>query len=475
MVLNRPILDMKLFKDRLPDSLPRPFDIPRAPHDSFSSSPQILLYKSLAWSTALNPRRLENDWIPAWEHTVQRLLDPLSRSGHTFIPAGQRYLWYQDDVEEVKQEAKMRNKQLTREKQIEAEEEEHEEEMSGATGSVEEDIDEAYNPLAEVSFESHHTQAATRSVGRLVTLHEGIPEITVLETSFTQLKYPEHTTDDDASDAGSEVVTKEVEMWDLDELTDSEEVEEYDPPGFSVFASRLTGDEPSKLGPWSPEKILQKLRNKYIHGGGYAIQNCTPRALVELKTLPPRSLVRHRFDTQMAWASFLDGLSAAHELAIEDLSVYAIILFKRYADVQEFLAIAGAGPFWRWAIIHRQDIPWKDPGQNPRNRWIHQQEAARFASLFTNDYFELGTTRSDDELQKLIEVFFEPKESKFADDRAEEAKIRFEKVTKWREAHIQGGDWYWLPRTERKVKRKEYDQELRERQERISKKAGKKH
>ncbi|KAJ3924822.1 MAG: hypothetical protein NXY57DRAFT_1079556 [Lentinula lateritia] len=471
-VLERPMLDMNLFKDQLSEPVSNPSATSAAPDDPFKSSSRILLYKALGWSTALNPRRLENDWIPAWELTAQLLLDPLSRPNRTFIAAGQRYLWHQDDVEEVKNEARMRNKQLKHVEEIEAAEEEAKDIAVKASGVLEEDIDGDYNLLAEVSFESHYTQAATRSVGRIVTLHEGVPDITVLETSFTQLKYPEYIPDDDASDAGSEVGINEIDLMDEDVFTENVPSAEY--PGFSISAASLTGDEAS-VGPWSPQVILQKLRNKFLHAGGYDIQGCTPRALVELKTLPCRSVVRHRFDTQTAWASFLDALTSAHRFGMEDLATYTVLLFKRYVELQEFLAIVGAGPFWRWAIIHRHDVPWKEPGRHPRTRRLHRWEYEQFYKHFTEDYFELGTTRSDEELQKLKEIFFVAKDPHFAKNRAAEAQIRFKELTKWREAQVERGDWYWLPRAERKAKYKEYNEELRERQERIPKTAGRKH
>ncbi|KAJ3874187.1 hypothetical protein F5051DRAFT_431568 [Lentinula edodes] len=470
MKLNRSLVDkMNLFDDQPSGPFPRPSDTsPLASDIPFESSSRILLYKALAWSATVNPRSLENDWIPAWEFTVQFVLDPLSRPGRQFIAAGQRYLWYQADVEEVKKEVNMRNQHLEHEMAIEAEEKD----MAAQAGAaVEQDFDEDYNALAEVSFESHFTQPATRFVNRVVTLHECIPDITVLDVSFSQLEYPDIPNDED-SDAGSEVVTKEIFV--MDEGVSTQNVVERNYPGFSISALRLTGDEASHIGPWSPKKILHKLRNKYLHSGGYTIQECAPRALVELKTLPRRHLARHKFDTRTAWASFLDSLLGTHLLAMSDLATYAVILFRRYSYVQEFLAIAGAGSFWRWAIIHRLDIPWKEPDQFPRNRAIHSDEVDRFCDLFTDDYFELGTTRSDDELEKLKGVFFRPANLEFAKNRAEEAKIRFDEHTEWREAHLEGGDWYWLPRAERKAKYKQYNEELKERQNRIQKRAGRK-
>ncbi|KAJ3846137.1 hypothetical protein EV368DRAFT_89511 [Lentinula lateritia] len=355
---------------------------------------------------------------------------------------------------------------------IEAEEEETMAAKAGAT--VEQDIDEDYNPLAEVSFESHFTQRATRFINRVVALHEGIPDITVLDVSFSQLEYP-NIPDDEDSDAASLAEVIADEILKTDEHVSTENVEESDYPGFSVSTSRLTGDEPSHVGPWSPETILQKLRNKYLHSGGYTIQECTPRALVELKTLPHRHVVRHKFDNPMAWDLFLQELIAAHLPAMSDLANYAVILFRRYSHIQEFLAIAGAGPFWRWAIINRRDIPWREPDQYPRNREIHDQELHRFYNLFTNDYFELGTSRSDEELERLKGIFFRPTDLEFARNRAKEAKIRFDEHTEWREAHLERGDWYWLPRAERKAKYKQYNEELNERLNRISKRAGRKH
>lgn len=76
------------------------------------------------------------------------------------------------------------------------------------------------------------------------------------------------------------------------------------------------------------------------------------------------------------------------------------------------IALAAAGPFWKWALIKRNYVPeWN---------WILNEAAdqksykvANWDKKFSKDYFILGTESSDNELTKINE----PHISKMLTDR----------------------------------------------------------
>ncbi|KAE9392016.1 hypothetical protein BT96DRAFT_944935 [Gymnopus androsaceus JB14] len=96
---------------------------------------------------------------------------------------------------------------------------------------------------------------------------------------------------------------------------------------------------------------------------------------------------------------------ARRRYCMYDIAKYTIIFFKKYVNASQFLAIAGSGPFWQYAVIKREDCPWDTPGK-PRAR-EKRRVMDKFIKLFgPNAHFEIGTVRSDEEWEKIRRVYF---------------------------------------------------------------------
>lgn len=136
--------------------------------------------------------------------------------------------------------------------------------------------------------------------------------------------------------------------------------------------------------PQSPEERLH-----YEHRAGVKVfHHCCP-LIVELKPPPARFSKSLRL-----------GLQSRFRHAAMDLMEYCAAYFECNPESQSVIALAGAGPFWKSAVVLRSDVPvfdWKEKVLSQ----ARDPKVERFSEKFVGDFFTLGTTESDEELNKL--------------------------------------------------------------------------
>ena len=137
----------------------------------------------------------------------------------------------------------------------------------------------------------------------------------------------------------------------------------------------------------------QQSRDHYVHRAGKKVYHYCTSLIGELKPAPSRSLKGADHATEVG-----TGLKAAQK----DLCEYCAAYFKCHPKAKSVIALAAAGPFWKWALINPKHVPeWN---------WILNEPAdpkgykvANWNKRFSEDYFVLGTESSDKELTKINE------------------------------------------------------------------------
>ncbi|KAH7869325.1 uncharacterized protein C8R40DRAFT_1131181 [Lentinula edodes] len=141
----------------------------------------------------------------------------------------------------------------------------------------------------------------------------------------------------------------------------------------------------------------------HVQFGGWTVEGYVPESYTELKRAPRRHLAKRKLDDLQAYLAFFSDMEIHMTIAMNQMINYTIIHFKKYPNSSQFLAFIGAGPFWRYAPISREDCPWPEPGKQPHN---HRALRHEFYDLFSDIYFEIGTVRSDNELTKIRQIYF---------------------------------------------------------------------
>lgn len=100
-------------------------------------------------------------------------------------------------------------------------------------------------------------------------------------------------------------------------------------------------------------------------------------------------------------------ISVGMQVAQYELMLYCATLFERRQAVSSVLALAGTGPYWRWAEIRKTHVPEYDwitlfplPGQD--------EKIEVFKSRFGDSWLALGTHESDVEITKIIQTHLHP-------------------------------------------------------------------
>ncbi|KAJ4480988.1 hypothetical protein J3R30DRAFT_3700491 [Lentinula aciculospora] len=140
--------------------------------------------------------------------------------------------------------------------------------------------------------------------------------------------------------------------------------------------------------------------------GGWSIADCTPGSFTELKRAPRRHLAKRKLDDEEAYKAFYVDWGNQLNRAVNDLLDYTIIYSKKYPNASKLLAIAASGPFWRYAVIRSDDRPWTEPRTRNTRDSILTDGRRAFYNIFGQNYFEIGTVRSDNELDKIRQVYF---------------------------------------------------------------------
>ncbi|KAF5372657.1 hypothetical protein D9615_009867 [Tricholomella constricta] len=138
-----------------------------------------------------------------------------------------------------------------------------------------------------------------------------------------------------------------------------------------------------------PKPITQEDELHYLHRAGLKVFHTCTGLVGELKAPPSRAFRN------------LEGIPASILEAQNDLIEYCAIHFKRELKSESVVAFAAAGPFWRWAVIKKEDVPELD--------WLTKQPVAgqvntfhrKFSGGKERGYFVLGTPKSDAELTEI--------------------------------------------------------------------------
>ncbi|EDR09224.1 uncharacterized protein LACBIDRAFT_326653 [Laccaria bicolor S238N-H82] len=105
--------------------------------------------------------------------------------------------------------------------------------------------------------------------------------------------------------------------------------------------------------------------------------------------------------------SWEGSLLALLSEAIEDTMRYCAVHFLIYPTAVEVIALASAGPFWKWATIRRGDVPeyeWLE--EVPRTDEKNEKLRNDFGGHFGPEFFILATRQSDAEINKMRDVMF---------------------------------------------------------------------
>lgn len=141
------------------------------------------------------------------------------------------------------------------------------------------------------------------------------------------------------------------------------------------------------------EPTCQQGMDHYVHRAGKKVYHYCTSLIGELKPAPSRSLKGGNHTVAVSF-----GLTAAQQ----DLCEYCAAYFECHPKAKSVIALAAAGPFWKWALIQRLDVP--------KWNWIVNEAAdpedsrlADWDEKFSMDYLILGTESSDKELTKINE------------------------------------------------------------------------
>ena len=103
-------------------------------------------------------------------------------------------------------------------------------------------------------------------------------------------------------------------------------------------------------------------------------------------------------------------LSASLLEAIEDSMRYCAIHFLIHPFASEIIALASAGPFWKWANVKKEQVPsfnWLTglPVESPENDELRVDFVTLFDQIHP-DYLVLATAESDAEINKMRNIMF---------------------------------------------------------------------
>jgi hypothetical protein len=103
-------------------------------------------------------------------------------------------------------------------------------------------------------------------------------------------------------------------------------------------------------------------------------------------------------------------LSASLLEAVQDTMRYCAIHFLIHPFASEIIALASAGPFWKWATVKKEQVPsfnWLTGllVESPENDELHVDFIAMFDEI-SPDYFVLATAESDAQIDKMRSVIF---------------------------------------------------------------------
>ena len=96
--------------------------------------------------------------------------------------------------------------------------------------------------------------------------------------------------------------------------------------------------------------------------------------------------------------------------AIEDTMRYCAIHFLIHPFASEIIALASAGPFWKWATVKKEQVPsfnWLTglPLESPENVELRVDFVALFNQI-SPDYHVLATAESDGQINKIRNMMF---------------------------------------------------------------------
>ncbi|KAE9382916.1 hypothetical protein BT96DRAFT_1009877 [Gymnopus androsaceus JB14] len=364
-----------MFYDEI--SAPPPRTLP--PLEPYTTSEDILYYKAYAWSLLSNSRALENCFLPLYEQTWGELLRPIPNDDdRRLIIAGQQYLW-QGAVRPVpKRKPRVRGK-------TEAASSASEEDEFDNPDIYEEQADVAASDDSEGTVESDNDEVADPDI-------EGGHKDNESEEDDSDKKSDTYSAA--ASEGSVSAVMKKVYSGIPDESV------------FTIQVQRLATPPPLLIPLDNCLRDEKRAHSIYVHSGGWAIKECFLDSLTEVKRAPRHHLAKRKLDSANAYWAFCLDMNNKLRKAVSDMAKYTVIYFKKYAHASQFLAAVGSGPFWKYAVIERGDSPWEEPSKPPATRRMIKDAENKFEKLFGKVYFEIGTRRSDAELEKIRNVYF---------------------------------------------------------------------
>jgi hypothetical protein len=135
----------------------------------------------------------------------------------------------------------------------------------------------------------------------------------------------------------------------------------------------------------------QQSKRHYVHRAGKKVYHYCTALIAELKPAPSRSLTGEAHEAEVG-----SGLRAAQS----DLLEYCAAYFECHPKEKSVIALAAAGPFWKWTLVYRKYVlEWNWIVNEPAGMKGH--EVARWHERFGNPPFVLGTESSDEELTQL--------------------------------------------------------------------------
>ena len=158
---------------------------------------------------------------------------------------------------------------------------------------------------------------------------------------------------------------------------------------------------------------------KTVHQCGVLIgefKRAPPRAETDVVDLETTDLpVADDAEDVSSPGGWLDNLCILLAEAIWDTMLYSAIYFSFVAEpsASEVIALASAGPFWKWAIVKKEQVPsfnWltKLPVESQEN----DQLQVEFVALFDQPsespiHYVLTTEKSDQQINKMRTAMFD--------------------------------------------------------------------
>ncbi|KAF5390774.1 hypothetical protein D9757_004542 [Collybiopsis confluens] len=330
-----------------------------------------------------NPRALEHLFYPVYEVAMRDLLRPVSLAdGHRFVVAGQQHLW--------------RSKEFEKSEDARADEDtDSEEELEGED---------------EVAFEVEK-QVPVIGEGD-VSDSDGTDELD--EDSAGQVS---GTEEPDTSEEESDPEADAKSIYSATHSTGTVQGVLHNHVGkipdgivYSVSVQQMVA--PPNLAPplddcgdHDEKRLFRRAYCDYVHSGGQFVEDFTPTCITELKRAPRRYLAKRKLDSEAAFGDFYRETTTRIDDAMDDMATYSAVFFKKYPDASRFLAIVGSGPFWKSAIILRENCPWDEPNR-PRQSRQNATLLKNFQTLFGTNIFEIGTVRSDEKWNEIRRSYF---------------------------------------------------------------------